>query len=170
MYLVIDAPVIDYVFQPVADRLEAASVTQFQTARFFLDGAALFMVIALLLWSFEAHARWGTDLPWIGVGLMLMGVIFMTVIQRWFIGRVERLNKPGMMSAGRVVMFPARMIALSLLFTHGLDINLDPSWSHIVDFIAYIWWCLSCYFASCSQRPPKFQFSRKRSWFRFRPA
>jgi hypothetical protein len=41
MTRVIDAPLLDYVFQPLADRLGAVGLSPFTVARFFIDGAAV---------------------------------------------------------------------------------------------------------------------------------
>jgi hypothetical protein len=41
MTRVIDAPLLDYVFQPLADRLGGVGLSPFTVARFFIDGAAV---------------------------------------------------------------------------------------------------------------------------------
>jgi hypothetical protein len=155
---VIDAPVLDYVFQPLADRLGAFGVTPFQVARFFIDGAAVTLLGGDLMCGVTMHQA---EDDWVWAisfsGIMMLMTIAMIIMYRWFVFQVERRAKPGMMNAGRVMLLPARLIGMMFFFTHLRDVIIEPSWAHAFNLIGFGWWMIGCYFASCSQRPPKFQ-------------
>ena len=163
--MIVDAPILDGVFQPVADRLALVGHSNFNVARFFTDGATVLLVGTVLFMVNDLHVHgmsWGKSFS--SVGMLFPLVVMMMAYSRLQIAHLERMTKPGMMNIGRRTMMPSRVVGLFLLIDHMWILCRDSSWVAMFDFAGYGCWMISCYFASCTSRPPTAQRS---SWLRF---
>lgn len=150
---VIDAPIIDYVFQPIADQL-ATFCDCFRLALIFANLAAI-----TLLCDFLNITGWRFDRVAMGLdAAAIMLVVTVMFGYRHLIHLLAKVNRPGFSNPGRYTLLSTRLFADILTVKNAIDLILgfDDTFYRL---FSIGFWGVSIYFSSCSKRPPL-----ERSW------
>ena len=143
----LDAFLMDRVFQPIADWLEARDYSVFAVSQFTIDGCALLSIGSTL---YEMIV--GTTVFPLAINLIyLLAPVLMIIVSRRYTNEA-RQQQPGMLNPFRQVFFPIRIMALIFAVFNLMTTNLTRyGW---IEAIVILLWFIAVYLLSCSRRPP----------------
>lgn len=160
MRLPLDAPLIDKVFQPMADRLGDHGYTFITAARFLLDTSCLTQLASTVAWVMDGR-RANISWPLLLTASAVVGAatIAVVVCGRFYLDLLSGL-RTGSANPARVQLAFARMYALAMTAMHSVETFIDPNQLHFLDVVGYLALAGSLYFASCERRPPRRKSAR----------